>query len=119
MNPTRLPTRWQSAAPALKAVQVAFDVSEAVMLAIRRAAFEANLSNSDQIRVVLGLPVVRQAKRPRLTVSLGAEDYQLLGKRYRLDPGDHLAIKERVNAELLAFAEESTARPHARKGAKR
>lgn len=105
MKTERLPSRWQSVQPALRAVQVAFDVSEAVMQAVRSAAFEANLSNSDQIRTVLGLPVVRQAKRPRLTVSLSAQDYQLLGKRYRLPAQDHLAIKERVSAELMAFAE--------------
>lgn len=119
MKPTNLPTRWQSAQPALRAVQVAFDVSEAVIQAVRRAAFDANLSNSDQVRVVLGLPVIRQAKRPRLTVSLSAEDYQLLGKRYRLAPDDHLAIKERVNAELIAFAESTAHTSTARKGAKR
>jgi len=105
MKAERLPTRWQSSQPALRAVQVAFDVSEAVLLAIRREAFESNLSSSDQVRVVLGLPVTRQAKRPRLTVSLSAEDYALLGRRYRLDPGDALAIKERVNGELIAYAE--------------
>jgi hypothetical protein len=111
MSARTLPPRWRSAEPALKAVQVAFDVSEGVMRAVRHAAFEANLSSSDQIRAVLGLPVTRQAKRPRLTVSLGAEDYQMLGVRYGLDPEDHRAIKERVNAELIAFAE--TYRPAA------
>lgn len=102
---TELPTRWRSSQPALRAVQVAFDVSESVLQAIRAAAFEANLSNSDQVRVVLGLPLVRQAKRPRLTVSLSEDDYRLLGARYGLDPGDHLAIKERVGAALVAFAD--------------
>jgi hypothetical protein len=111
MTTRTLPPRWRSAGPALKAVQVAFDVSESVIQAVRQAAFEANLSNSDQIRAVLGLPVSRQAKRPRLTVSLGAEDYQMLGARYGLDPEDHRAIKERVNAELIAFAD--TFRPAA------
>lgn len=111
MKPRALPSRWQSSAPALKAVQVAFDVSESVLLAVRQAAFDANLSNSDQIRVVLGLPVTRQAKRPRLTVSLSGEDYQLLGERYKLDPADHLAIKEKVNAELIEFSEQLAA-PH-------
>ncbi len=105
MSARSLPPRWRSAEPALKAVQVAFDVSESVIQAVRQAAFEANLSSSDQIRAVLGLPVSRQAKRPRLTVSLGAEDYERLGARYGLDPEDHRAIKERVNAELLAFAD--------------
>ena len=104
MSAPALPPRWRSAEPALMAVQVAFDVSEAVMQAVRRTAFEANLSHSDQIRSVLGLPVSRQAKRPRLTVSLGAADYRMLGARYGVDPDDHRAIKERVNAELIAFA---------------
>ncbi len=105
MKPDRLPSRWQSSQPALRAVQVAFDVSESVLMAIRTAAFDANLSNSDQVRVVLGLPITRQAKRPRLTVSLSAEDYVELGLRYELDPGDHLRIKERVNLALIEFAE--------------
>lgn len=102
---TELPSRWRSSQPALRAVQVAFDVSEAVLQAVRAAAFEANLSNSDQVRVVLGLPLLRQAKRPRLTVSLSEEDYRLLAARYGLDAGDHLAIKERVGAALVAFAD--------------
>ena len=105
MKPDRLPSRWQSSQPALRAVQVAFDVSEAVLRAIRQSAFEANLSNSDQVRVALGLPITRQAKRPRLTVSLSPEDYVELGQRYQLDPGDLLTIKERVNLTLVAFAD--------------
>jgi hypothetical protein len=104
MKTERLPTSWRSAQPALRAVQVAFDVSETVLREIRAAAYESNLSNSDQVRVVLGLSLIRQAKRPRLTVSLSADDYRQLGRRYGLDPDDSLAIKEHVLAELLAFA---------------
>lgn len=118
MKTERLPSRWQSSQSALRAVQVAFDVSEAVLLEIRREAFAASISNSDQVRLVLGLPVTRHAQRPRLTVSLSIEDYALLGKRYRLDPADHLAIKERVIVELIAFAQararrQRVARPRA------
>ncbi len=102
-----LPTRWRASVPALRAVQVAFDVSEQVLRAIRLAAFESERSNSDQVRVLLGLPVTRQPQRPRLTISLSPGDYQLLGKRYKLPSDDHLAIKERVNAELIAFAEQA------------
>lgn len=118
MKNDRLPSRWRSSEPALRAVQVAFDVSEVVLQAVRKAAFDANLSNSDQIRVVLGLPVIRQAKRPRLTISLSGEDYQLLGQRYALDPADHLAIKERVTAELIDFANPATRKSNARKSTK-
>lgn len=104
MSPRPPPERWQSSDAAIRAVQVAFDVEEAVLNAVRKAAFESGLSNSDQVRVVLGLPVVKQPKRPRLTVSLAPEDYALLGSRYGLDPGDRLAIKERVLADLVRFS---------------
>ena len=63
---TELPARWAASVTAIKAVQVAFDVSEAVLEAVRKAAFESSLSTSDQVRVVLGLEIVRQAKRPPL-----------------------------------------------------
>lgn len=118
MKSEQLPSRWRSSQSALRAVQVAFDVSESVLQAVRSAAFEANLSNSDQIRVLLDLPVIRQAKRPRLTISLSPEDYAMLGRRYQLDPADHLAIKERVTAELIAFAHARLKKSTARKGAK-
>lgn len=99
------PERWQGSDAAIRAVQVAFDVEESVLNAVRKAAFVSGLSNSDQVRVVLGLPVVRQPKRPRLTVSLSGEDYELLGGRYGLNPQDKLAIKERVVADLIRFSQ--------------
>lgn len=101
---TELPARWAVSVTAIKAVQVAFDVSEAVLEAVRKAAFESSLSTSDQVRVVLGLEIVRQAKRPRLTISLNSEDYEVLGQRFGLQPSDHLAIKEQVIATLAAFS---------------
>ena len=104
---TELPARWAASVTAIKAVQVAFDVSEAVLEAVRKAAFDSSLSTSDQVRVVLGLEIVRQAKRPRLTISLNHDDYQVLGQRFGLPPGDHLAIKEQVIATLVAFSQAS------------
>ena len=101
---TELPARWAASVTAIKAVQVAFDVSEAVLEAVRKAAFESSLSTSDQVRVVLGLEIVRQAKRPRLTISLNSDDYQVLGQRFGLGASDHLAIKEQVIATLVAFS---------------
>jgi len=81
------------------------------MEAVRREAFELNLSQPDVVRSILGLPVSRRAKRPRLTASLSQQDYETLGERYQLDPEDALAIKERVLAELVAFASEEPAKP--------
>lgn len=103
--PKNVPERWQSSAGAIKAVQVAFDVEERVMTAVRRAAFDNNLSASDQIRLVLGLPVATKPKRPRLTVSLSDEDYQLLAERYGIAAERKLEIKEKVTADLIHFAD--------------
>lgn len=105
MTVKRPPERWQRSEDAIRAVQVAFDVEEGVITAVRKAAFESGLSTSDQVRVVLGLAVIRQPKRPRLTVSLSPDDYAELGARYGLDPADKLAIKERVIADLIRFSE--------------
>jgi hypothetical protein len=99
------PARWRRSDEALKAVQVAFDVEAAVLEAVRCAAFENDLSSSDQIRKILGLATPRRhPKRPRLTVSLTPNDYDTLGQRYGLNAEDRLAIKERVTQELIDFA---------------
>jgi hypothetical protein len=105
MTGKRPPERWQRSEDAIRAVQVAFDVEEGVINAVRRAAFESGLSTSDQVRVVLGLAVIRQPKRPRLTVSLSPDDYVELAGRYGLAADDKLAIKERVIADLIRFSE--------------
>lgn len=100
----RKPARWTGSDEALRAVQVAFDVEQAVLDAVRTAAFHSNLSTSDQIRLLLQLPVATRPKRPRLTVSLNNQDYEQLAQRYGLLADDRLAIKERVTQELIHFA---------------
>ena len=105
-----VPARSVSSVQAIKAAQVAFDVSQAVLEAVRKAAFASSLSTSDQVRAVLGLDIVRQAKRPRLTISLNNEDYEILGQRFGLAPSDHLAIKEQVIATLVAFSQTAAAK---------
>ncbi len=100
----RKPARWSGSDDALRAVQVAFDVEQAVLDAVRTAAFHNNLSTSDQIRQLLKLSSATRPKRPRLTVSLTSQDYELLAARYGLPVDDRLAIKERVTQELIRFA---------------
>lgn len=104
MSVQRKPPRWQSSDEAIRAVQIAFDVEEAVLETVRRSALEASRSTSDQIRFLLGLPTASRPKRPRLTVSLTPADYATLALRYALPADDRLAIKERVTQELIAFA---------------
>lgn len=108
MTESKRPPRWQSSDRAIRAVQIAFDVEAEVLNAVRTAAFNNDLSTSDQLRLVLGLEVIRKPKRPRLTVSLSPEDYAVLGERYGVDPSDALAIKEKALADLIAFTRQST-----------
>lgn len=98
------PKKWQSAAKAIKATQVAFDMDEKIQYQIRRQALEKGISPSDQIRQILGLPCNRRPKRPRLTVSLNPEDYLLLAEKYGLAADAQLEIKRVVVDELVEFA---------------
>jgi hypothetical protein len=96
-----LPEKWQSSIQAVKAVQVAFDMDEKIQLAIRTQALHAGLSPSDQIRDILGLPTNKRPKRPRLTVSLGHEDYKILALKYNLFPEQQLEIKRKLMDDLI------------------
>ncbi|MDP2562241.1 hypothetical protein [Psychrobium sp. 1_MG-2023] len=102
----KLPSKWQAANKAIKATQVAFDMDERIQYEIRRQALEDGVSPSDQIRHILGLPCTRRPKRPRLTVSLSPDDYELLGQKYGIDPAKQLEIKKIVVAELTEFAQD-------------
>lgn len=97
----KIPEKWQSTVKAIKAVQVAFDMDEKIQLAIRKEALEAGLSPSDQIRNILGLPTSKRPKRPRLTVSLSPDDYQLLAEKYQLSANQQLEIKKKLMDDLI------------------
>lgn len=102
----KLPEQWQSSVKAIKAVQVAFDMDEKIQLAIRKQALDAGLSPSDQIRDILGLPINKKPKRPRLTVSLAPSDYEVLALKYQLQPDQQLEIKKKLMDELIHFVNE-------------
>ena len=102
MNERKVPEKWQKNVKAIKAVQVAFDMDEKVQLSIRMEALTAGISPSEQIRSILGLPTNKRPKRPRLTVSLSPEDYQLLAEKYQLPADDQLAIKKQLMDDLIA-----------------
>ncbi|MEY8215808.1 MAG: hypothetical protein RPR97_15155 [Colwellia sp.] len=97
----KIPDKWQSSVKAIKAVQVAFDMDEKIQLSIRKQALDAGLSPSDQIRDILGLPINKRPKRPRLTVSLAPSDYQLLADKYQLKAEDQLEIKKKLMDDLI------------------
>lgn len=97
----KIPDKWQSSVKAIKAVQVAFDMDEKIQLSIRKEALDAGLSPSDQIREILGLPINKKPKRPRLTVSLAPSDYQILALKYQLTADNQLEIKKKLMDDLI------------------
>jgi hypothetical protein len=99
--------KWQSSIKAVKAVQVAFDMDEKIQLSIRKQALEAGISPSEQIRDILGLPTNKRPKRPRLTVSLSPDDYQLLAEKYALPVDQQLEIKKKLMDDLIHYVEET------------
>ncbi|TPH18579.1 hypothetical protein [Litorilituus lipolyticus] len=99
----KIPDKWQSSVKAMKAVQVAFDMDEKIQLSIRKQALEAGLSPSDQIRDILGLPINKRPKRPRLTVSLAASDYEILAEKYGLEIDQQLEIKKKLMDDLISY----------------
>lgn len=103
----KMPEKWQSSLKAIKAVQVAFDMDEKIQLSIRKQALEAGLSPSDQIRDILGLTINKRPKRPRLTVSLAPDDYQVLAEKYNLKAEQQLEIKRKLMDELIEHVNSS------------
>ncbi|CUI02817.1 hypothetical protein [Massilia antarctica] len=96
--------RWTGSDAALRSLQVAFDVEKQVIDAVRYAAFKNQLSPSDQIRHILGLPCTSKPVRPRLTVSLSDADYAILAERFGLAVDDKRKIKESLHLALIEFA---------------
>ncbi|MDQ1834148.1 hypothetical protein [Massilia scottii] len=97
--------RWTGSDAALRAVQVAFDVEKRVIDAVRYAALEQQVSTSDQIRLILGLPVTSKPVRPRLTVTLSDADYAILAERFSVPVDDKRKIKEALHEALIRFAQ--------------
>jgi hypothetical protein len=97
----QVPEKWQSSLKAAKATQIAFDMDEKIQLEIRKEALEAGLSPSDKIREILGLPTNKRPKRPRLTVSLSVDDYQVLAEKYQLNAKQQLEIKKKLMDDLV------------------
>ena len=99
-----LPEKWKKSEPSLRAVRLAFEFSKTISEAIRQQAHTQGISTSDQIRTIIGLPA-KKARRPRLTVSLSAADYQMLSERYGIPVNDKQAIRQAIADEVVTYAE--------------
>lgn len=99
---SKQPERWKKESKAVKATQIAFDISTEAQKRLKLTAIQNDLSPSDQMRKILGLPS-KKPVRPRLTISLSEEDYSILAAHYKVDPEDKLVIKELAAKEIISF----------------
>lgn len=91
---------WRKSDKSIRAIQVIFELEQAQSKALRMRALEMDLSPSDYIRELVGLPR-KKPVRPRLSISLSEEDYTILAKRYNLNKDDKVKIREQIKAELI------------------
>lgn len=96
---------WGKDTPSIKATQIAFEMEQKIASYIRELAVKEGLTPSDQIRKMIGL-TYSPPKRPRLTVTLSEDDYGALGKKFKIDPSETLAIKRRIMEELIKMVED-------------
>ena len=102
----KLPASWEKSNKSIRAVQVVFELEQGVSRDLRIKAIERDMSPSDYIRDVIGLPR-KKPVRPRLSISLSEQDYQLLAKRYKLPVDDKTAIRARIKQELVERHQEN------------
>ncbi len=96
----KLPSAWKKSDKSIRAVQVVFELEQAVSKDLRIKAIEKDMSPSDYIRALIGLPS-KKPVRPRLSVSLNEQDYQILAERYKLSPEQKSEIRARIKQELV------------------
>ena len=96
----KIPKSWTASDKSIRAVQVIFELEQAQARALRINAIKQDLSPSDYIRDIIGLPS-KKPVRPRLSISLSEEDYKILAKRYKLKTSEKDKIRERIKTELI------------------
>lgn len=99
----KVPKSWAKSDKSIRAVQVIFELEQAQSRALRIKAIEKDLSPSDYIRDIVGLPR-KKPIRPRLSISLSKEDYNILANRYQLNPDEKDKIRNCIKEELITFS---------------
>lgn len=97
--------KWDREKQAAKAVQVAFDLGHDVSYQIRTEALQRGLNPPDRIREILGLPVSNKPVRPRLSISLTDQDFELLAAEFDVAASDRLRIRQLAAERLIEHME--------------
>ncbi|MBR8844026.1 MULTISPECIES: hypothetical protein [Pseudoalteromonas] len=94
--------KWKRQEVALRATQMAFDLTTEVQKNIKKQAIDEELTPSDMIRKILDLEVKSKKTRQRLSFNLTDEEIALLAERFGVDPNDKRAVKQQVANMLLS-----------------
>lgn len=97
---------WERQLQAVRATQLAFDLSSDVQKFIKKKAIDLELTPSDMIRKMLGLEVKSKKTRQRLSFNLSDEELQQLAERFNVDSDNKIAIKQQVANALIAISKQ-------------
>jgi len=92
--------KWLRQEQAVRATQMAFDLSSEVQKSRKKQAMDQELTPPDMIRKILTLEGKSKKTRQRLSFNLNDEEIALLAERFGVDADDKRAVKQQV-AELL------------------
>ena len=92
--------KWLRQEQAVRATQMAFDLSSEAQKSIKKQAIDQELTPSDMIRKILGLDVKSKKTRQRLSFNLNDDEIAQLASRFEVAVDDKRAVKQQV-ADLL------------------
>ncbi|KID56202.1 hypothetical protein N473_02705 [Pseudoalteromonas luteoviolacea CPMOR-1] len=98
---------WQKQEKAVRATQLAFDLSSEVQKFIKKNAIDEELTPSDMIRRILGLEIKSKKTRQRLSFNLSDEEIGLLAQRFDIPDGDKRMVKQKVADLLIQHVKDS------------
>ncbi|KZN33675.1 hypothetical protein N474_19540 [Pseudoalteromonas luteoviolacea CPMOR-2] len=98
---------WQKQEKAVRATQLAFDLSSEVQKSIKKSAIDEELTPSDMIRRILGLEVKSKKTRQRLSFNLSDEEIVQLAQQFGIPDADKRMVKQKVADLLIKHVKDS------------
>ena len=93
--------RFQAERRALKKIQVHFEFRQSLLRKVRLAAAAEDLSYSDYVRKLVGLPFSK-IQRPRISLSFSDTDLHILADRYAKPGAEPQVLKRCVLEEITS-----------------
>ena len=97
--------RFQAERRALKKIQVHFEFRQSLLRKVRLAAAAEDLSYSDYVRKLVGLPFSK-IQRPRISLSFSDADLRILAERYAKSSAEPQVLKRCVLEEITSHLDD-------------